>query len=81
MAGFKVGFIMFRIIHCSSAFPDSMKKSDWVAGPKKGQYGKRGGWEVDNRVGWKEGRSGRTGRSIVMEKWQGERENKDFRKT
>lgn len=35
MAGFKVGFIMFRIIHCSSSFPGSMKKSDWVARPKK----------------------------------------------
>lgn len=35
MAGFEVGFIMFRIIHCSSAFPGSMKKSHWVVRPKK----------------------------------------------
>lgn len=35
MAGFKVGFIMFRIIHCSSAFPGSMKKNGWAKKPKK----------------------------------------------
>lgn len=59
MAGFKVGFIMFRIIHCSSAFPGSMKKSDWVVRPRKANMenekdgesilewdGKRGGVEV-----------------------------------
>lgn len=35
MAGFKVGFIMFGIIHRSSAFPGSTKKSDSVVRPKK----------------------------------------------
>lgn len=35
MAGFKVGFIMFRIIQCSSVFPGSVKKNDWALRPKK----------------------------------------------
>lgn len=83
MAGFKVGFIMFRIIHCSSAFPGSMKKSDSVVRPKKANMengedgnviierdGKRGGVEV--QYGEKYSR---------MEEWQERREKRDFRKT
>lgn len=63
MAGFKVGFIMFRIIHCSSVFPGSMKKSDWLVRPKKANMengedgksiiewdGKRGGEDVQGKV-------------------------------
>lgn len=64
MAGFKVGFIMFGIIHCRSAFPGSLKKSVWVARPQKranienvedgkaiiGWKGKRGGVEVEAKV-------------------------------
>lgn len=70
MAGFKVGFIMFRIIHCSSSFPGSMKKSDWVARPKKANMesdevgksiiewnGKRGG--TGEIAGWRNSRGER----------------------
>lgn len=34
MAGFKVGFIMFRIIHRSSSFPGCIKY-DWAMRPPK----------------------------------------------
>lgn len=80
MAGFKVGFIMFRIIHCSSAFPGSMKKSDLVARPKKANVEneedgnviiegdrKRGGVEVPHRQ--------------KCSRAEGRKEKKDFRKT
>lgn len=63
MAGFKVGFIMFRIIHCSSAFPGSIKESDWAVRPGKANMendedrrmtidwnGKRGGVEEKGKV-------------------------------
>ena len=65
MAGFKVGFIMFRIIHCSSAFPGSMKKSDWVVRPKKANM--ENGEDGKAIIEWdgKEGRSGGAGRSIA----------------
>ena len=65
MAGFKVGFIMFRIIHCSSAFPGLYEEKRLGCETQKGQYGKRGGREGDNRMGRKEGRSGGTGKSIA----------------
>lgn len=80
MAGFKVGFIMFRIIHCSSAFPGSMKKSDLVVRPKKANMeneedgnviierdGKRGGVEVQYRQKYSrvEGRQERRKKRIL----------------
>lgn len=84
MAGFKVGFIMFRIIHRSSAFPGSMKKSHWVVRPKKANMeieedgksiidwnGKRGGVARQRRV-----YRVRQGEGMAEEK-----ENEDFRKT
>lgn len=62
MAGFKVGFIMFRIIHCSSSFPGSMKKSDWVARPKKANVENDGmeRGEVQGEIaGWRNSRGER----------------------
>lgn len=84
MAGFKVGFIMFRIIHRSSAFPGSMKKSHWVVRPKKANMeieedgksiidwnGKRAGVELQRRV-----YGVRQSEGMAEEK-----ENENFRKT
>lgn len=84
MAGFKVGFIMFRIIHRSSAFPGSVKKSHWVVRPKKANME----IEEDGKsiIDWNGKRGGVEPQRGVNPAWQSEgmaeeKENEDFRKT